>query len=128
MILVGAVYFVVGLTFGTLAGWVSSSQMRVAWRLSAWLFSGAAFAAHIGYEHFRLRSSPVRTALHASLAVALGAFGLAGAAIIHAQGSGSSHQSSRILAFLMWPILTGVPAFAVALGSAALLALRRRRV
>lgn len=127
VILVGVVYLVVGLTFAGLAGRVSSNQMRVTWRLLAWLISVAVFAAHIGYEHFRVRSSPVRTALHASLAVGLGAFGLAAAANIHAQMSGSSHRSSLALSLVAWPILTGVPAFVFALGSAAL-GLRRHRV
>jgi hypothetical protein len=127
VILLGVVYLGVGMTFGALAG-VSSNQMRVTWRLLAWVISGAAFAAHIRYEHFRLRNSPVRTALHASLAVGLGAFALAAAANIHAQGSGSSHQRALALALVAWPALTAVPAFVVALGAAASLALRRRDV
>jgi hypothetical protein len=128
VILLGAVYLGVGIAFGALAGWSSSNQMRVTWRLLAWLISGAAFAAHIGYEHVRLRNSPATTALHVSLAVGLGAFALAAAATIHGQVSGASHQSLRVLALVLWPVLTAVPAFVVALGSAALLALRRRGV
>jgi hypothetical protein len=128
VILVGVVYLAIGLTFAALAGSVSSNQMRVTWRLCAWLISAAAFAAHIGYEHFRLRNSPATTAFHASLAVGLGAFALAAAANIHAQVSGSSHQRSLAISLVAWPVLTAVPAFVVALGSAALLALRRRGV
>jgi vacuolar-type H+-ATPase subunit I/STV1 len=127
VILLGVVYLVVGLTFGALAG-VSSNRMRVTWRFVAWLISAAAFAAHIGHEHLRLRNSPVTIAVHASLAVGLGAFGLAVAANIHAQGSGSSHQRALALALVAWPVLTAVPAFVVALGAAALLTLRRRGV
>ena len=127
-ILLGLVYFAAGMTFGALAGGASSSQMRVSWRLLAWLISGVAFAAHIAYEHFRLRSSAVRTASHASLAAGLGAFGLAAAANIHAQASGSSHQGMLALSLVLWPVLTGVPAFVVALGAAGLLGLRRRGV
>jgi hypothetical protein len=125
VILVGVLYLVVGLTFGALAG-ISSNRMRVAWRLSAWLTSGAAFLAHIWHEHFRLRHSPATIAMHASLAAGLGAFGLAVAANIHAQRSGSTHQGALALALVAWPILTAVPAFVVALGAAALLTLRRR--
>src|SRR5438034_10234174 len=76
-ILVAVVYLVAGIAFGALAGAAASHQMRVTWRLAAWVISAAAFAAHIGYEQVRLRSSPGTTALHASLAVALGAFALA---------------------------------------------------
>jgi hypothetical protein len=128
LFLLGVLYLVAGLTFGALAGRASSNQMRVTWRLVAWLISGAGFAAHIGYEHFRLRNSAVRTALHASLAVALGAFALAVAANIHALSSGSSHKGALALAIVLWPVLTAVPAFGVALPLAALLALRRRGV
>jgi len=127
--ILAVLYLVVGITFAALAGWASSNQMRVIWRLLAWVISGAAFAAHIGYEHFRLRNSPVTTALHASLAVGLGAFGLAAAANIHGRGSGSSHQRSLLLlALVAWPVLTAVPAFVIALGSATSLAFRRRGV
>ena len=127
VILLGVLYLVVGLTFGAMAG-TSSSHMRVAWRLTAWLTSGAAFVAHIWHEHVRLRHSPTTTAMHASLAAGLGAFGLAVAANIHAQRSGSTHQGALALALVAWPLLTAVPAFVVALGAATLLSLRQRGV
>ena len=127
VILLGGVYFAIGLAFGAMAGWVSSSQMRVTWRLLAWLISAVAFGAHIGYEHFRLRSPRVTTAFHAALAVALGTFLLAAASMIHGQASGASHQSRRALALVLWPILAAVPAFIVAFGSAAALSIRQRR-
>ena len=43
---------------------------------------------HIGLEHFGLRNSPRKTALHVSLSVAPGAFSLAAPANIHAQRTG----------------------------------------
>jgi hypothetical protein len=99
--------------------------MRVTWRLAAWVISAAAFAAHIGYEHVRLRSSPGTTALHTSLAVALGAFALAVAANVHAQVV-SSYRPSHAVALVAWPVLTALPAFVVALAVAAGLAVARR--
>jgi hypothetical protein len=126
--LVGAAYLAAGMIFGALAARASSDQMRVTWRLLAWLTSGVAFAAHIAYEHFRLRDSPVTTALHTSLAVALGACALAAAANIHGLAAGSSHQRALVLALVAWPVLAAVPAFVIALCTAALLALRRRGV
>src|SRR5437879_7907358 len=72
VLFVGVVYLVAGLTFAALANRAASNQMRVAWRLAAWVISAAAFAAHIAYEHVRQRNSPGTTALHVSLAVALG--------------------------------------------------------
>ena len=123
--LLGAAYFVVGLIFGAFAGWSASHQMRVAWRVAAWVISAAAFAAHIGYEHFRLRSSPGETALHAALAAALGAFALAVAANVHAQQVTSSRRGLPAFALVAWPALAAVPAFVVALVATA--GLRRWR-
>jgi cytochrome b subunit of formate dehydrogenase len=125
MIFVGAVYLVAGIVFSALAGSASSHQMRVIWRFAAWVISAAAFAGHIWYEQFRLRSSPVTTASHAALAAALGAFFLAAAANIHGLASGWDHRPLLHLALVVWPVLTAAPAFVVALALAALLALRR---
>jgi uncharacterized protein (DUF486 family) len=119
-------YYVVGLTFGAFAGWSASSQMRFTWRLLSFMTSAVVFAVHIGYEHFRLDNSPRITALHASLAVALGAFALAIAANVHGVWVGSSHQRALVFALIAWPLLTGVPAFLVALVAAAGLGLRGR--
>ena len=77
VVILGIGYLVAGIAFGTLAGRSASTQMRTAWRLAAWLTSAAGFAAHIWYEVFRYRDSPLTAALHAALAAALGAFGLA---------------------------------------------------
>jgi len=85
------------------------------WRLAAWMASAAVYAAHIGYEHYRLDNSPRSTALHAALAVALGGFGLAVSASLH-----SRHP--LVLALALWPIITGLPAFLVALAVGAVLA------
>ncbi len=119
---VGVVYLVAGVTFAALSA--ASNQMRVTWRVAAWVISAAAFAAHIGYEQVRLRSSPGTTALHAALAVALGAFGVAVAANVHAQAA-AIHQRSVALALVLWPVLTALPAFVVALAAAAALARTR---
>ena len=129
MILFGIVYFVVGITFAALAGSLASNEMRVMWRLAAWLASAAAFAVHIGYEHFRLRNSPRSIALHASVAVALGAFGLAVGANVHALlATPSNHSLKFVFALVVWPIVTAVPAFVVALAAAAGLARTRPRI
>ncbi len=122
----GVVYFVVGITLAKLANRAPADQIRVAWRLAAWVISAAVFAVHIGYEHFQLRSSPRTTALHSSLAVALGAFLLAVAANVHGQWVASSHQRALAFALVAWPALAAVPAFVVALVASAVLALRRR--
>jgi hypothetical protein len=127
-ILFGIVYLVVGIAFGALANSSASNQMRVAWRLAAWLASAAAFAAHIGYEHYRLRSSPPRAAFHVSVAVALGAFAIAVAANVHALRAASSQQRSLAFALVAFPAVAAAPAFVVALAVAAVLARTRRNV
>src|SRR5690349_5011686 len=75
-ILAGVVYFVVGYGSAALDPSVPD-RARFVWRLSAWAISAAVFAAHIGYQHFRLADSPRAIALHSAAAVALGAFLLA---------------------------------------------------
>lgn len=123
-ILVGLLYVVTGVTFATLAA--ASTERRSMLRLAAWVISAAAFAAHIWYEHARLRSSPRTTAVRVSLAVALGAFGVAVAANLHAQAA--PNHPRVVLALVLWPVVTALPAFVVALGAAALLARTRPSV
>ncbi|HCU10591.1 MAG TPA: hypothetical protein DGB72_00525 [Gemmatimonadetes bacterium] len=125
VLLVGVLYLAAGLVFGALAGSAGSDQVRVAWRLAAWVISAAAFAAHIVYEQVRLRSSSRTTALHASLAAGLGAFGLAVAARLHAQAT--QHHFPAV-AIAIWPVMTALPAFVVALAAAAVLTRARRSV
>jgi hypothetical protein len=113
-LLVGVVYVVIGLGFGQIASQAASMQTRVTWNRLAFLTSAIAFALHICYEHFRLKSSILRTAWHTAMAVALGGFGLALAANIHELGSASAFRPRLLIALIAWPALTGVPAFIVA--------------
>ena len=117
--LFGMVYLVVGVAFPNPS---ARNETQFMWRLAAWLTCAVAFAIQIGVEHFRLRNSPRGTALHASGAVALGAFALAAAANIHALTSGTGNQRLLALALVIWPVMAGVPAFVVALFVAAGLA------
>jgi hypothetical protein len=112
VILFGVVYLIVGVAFPNPS---AANRLQFIWRLGAWLICAVAFAVHIGLEHFRFRNPPPRTALHAALSVALGAFGLAAAANIHALRAGTGNQRLLALALVIWPIITGVPAFMVAL-------------
>ena len=125
--LLGAAYFVFGVAFATFASWAGSSSMRENWNRLGFLASAVAFAVHIGYEHFRLRNSPLKTATHVSIAVALGAFALAVKANVHGLSVGTSNQRLLVVALAAWPLITAVPAFVVALVAAGILPLRRRR-
>ena len=125
-ILAGVIYLAVGLASAALAAAAASDQMRSLWRLSAFVVSAVVFAVHIGSEHFRLRNTARRTAWHASVGVALGAFALAVAANIHDLGSASGYRPRMLIALVAWPALTAVLPFVVALVVAAVLGLRRR--
>jgi len=119
VVFLAAMYFIIGVVFGALAGRAESSQGRVAWRWAAWALSAAVFGAHILYERARGRGSPRITALHASSAAAIGAFGLAIAANVHARTIGArEHAVSLALSLAIWPIMTALPAFLVALVAA----------
>jgi len=114
-ILLGITYLVVGIVFGLLANQAASNQLRVRWRFAAWVISAVVFAVNIAYERLRLRCSPGATALHSSLAVGLGAFTLALAAIVHAGATAHyEHIRALVLALVVWPPLTALPAFVVA--------------
>ena len=79
------------------------------------MVSAVVYAAHIGYEHFRIRSSARSTALHVAFGAAVGAFGLAAAAIVHSLVTGTGNLRLLRIALLIWPLITGVPAFVVTL-------------
>lgn len=115
-LLLGLVYLLIGRVFA-----LPADHVR-AWRLAAWLVSGVAFAAHIGYEHFRLRSSPPSTAMHAAVGVAIGAIGLALAGMIRSVSTGSPIRAAWLLALVVWPAVTAIPAFLVALLAGTVLA------
>jgi hypothetical protein len=124
VLLLGVVYLVVGVGFGSLAGRASSHQIRVAWRLAAWAVSIVAFSSHIAYEQIRRRTAPRQTAARAALAAALGSLGLAVAANVHALAV-SGYRPLYALSLLIWPLATALPAFAVAwVGAIGLASLR----
>jgi hypothetical protein len=101
------VYVLVGVLFVFPAG-----HVRV-WRLAAWVVSAVTYATHVGFERFAQRNPLRSAALHVALAAALGAFGLAVAAIMYSVvvGSDSQHQRLLLIALIVWPVMTGLPAF-----------------
>jgi len=117
-VLLGIGYALVGIVFAVPATHVQ------AWRLAAWVVSAIGFAAHIAYERLGLRNSPRSAALHVAFAVALGAFGLAVGANIHSLSAGSTNQHRQLLLLSLgiWPVMTALPAFLVALGTSVILA------
>jgi uncharacterized protein (DUF486 family) len=114
VLVIGAIYCLDGIVFGMFAGLSKSPAMVFMWRLAAWVTCSVLFAGNIWYEYYRFKNAPFKTALHVSLASALGAFGLAVAANIHAQFVQSANQVLLTLSLIIWPFLTIVPAFIVA--------------
>lgn len=104
-LLVGVAYGLIGRLFALPATDVH------AWRLAAWIVSVAVYAAHIGYEHFRVRSSPRLTAIHVAVAVAIGAFALVAAGMLHDLWTASTIRPAWLLALVVLPAVTAVPAF-----------------
>lgn len=116
-VLLGIGYAVLGILFA-----VPGTHVK-AWRLAAWVVSAIGYAVHIAYERVRLRYSPRPAAQHVAVSVALGAFGLAVGANIHSvfAGSTNQHRQLLLLSLVIWPVMTALPAFLVALGTSAVL-------
>ena len=127
VLLLAAAYLLIGIAFAAFSDWATTNAMHLMWRRLAWLVSGVGFAAHIAYGHFRLANPPRTTAMHASIAAALGAGGLAVAANLHEWMAASSYRPSIAIALVAWPLLTAVLAFVVGMVAAALLNHWRRR-
>jgi hypothetical protein len=117
VVIIGLTYALVGILFAQPA---SHAQF---WRLAAWVVSGAAYGIHVWYERVRLGNSTFAVALHVALGAALGAFGLAVGAILHALAEHTTAQHQRLLfiALFAWPVITGVPAFLVGLAASGVL-------
>ena len=110
-LLVGVLYFVIGIVFAVQPAHISVR----AWRLAAWVISAVVFGTQVLYEHSRLRQPPRSTAWHAGLAVAIGAFALAVSGAVRTLMVTSTLQATWLLALLVWPVAIGLPAFGVAL-------------
>jgi hypothetical protein len=124
-ILAGVLYVAAGLVLPSLAGAAAFNQTLQFWRWSAFIISGVVLAAHIAHEHFQLHNATRTTAWHAAVGAALGGFGFALAGNIHGLGLASGYRPKMLIALVTWPLLTGVPAFLVAVVIAAVLSMKR---
>lgn len=114
LLLAAAAYVVAGIGTAALAGMTTSAGGVKGWRAAAWLLSLAVFAIHFAIEH-RRRVRPSSVALQVALAVSLGAFGVAALGPLRAHWADPSRLRLALLSVVAWPVLTGVPAFLVAL-------------
>lgn len=116
-------YLVIGVVTAYLAGVATSIPVRTAWRLIAWGLSLVVFVVHLLRERRRAPGTAFTAALRSAAGVALGAFAVAAAGPMRAHW-GQADQWRAALALVLWPLLTGVPAFLAALAGGALI-LRR---
>ncbi len=116
IILAGVSYILIGTVFPNPP---ASDRTQFMWRLAAWFISAVTFGVHVWYEFLLLHNPPRTLAIHVSTAVALGAFGLAVAANVHALRTATGNQHVLALALVIWPIMTAAPAFVVAFIAAA---------
>ena len=117
-ILFGLGYFLVGRLFAV------PGPHGQTWRFAAWVVSFFIYTTHFRYERARSSSPPRMVALHVATAVAIGAFGLAVAGMMRSVTTQGSLKPTWLLALVLFPAVTAVPAFLVAL-IAAVFAARR---
>lgn len=110
----GVVYLIIGRTFA-----LPSDHVRE-WRVAAWLFSAVAYAIHIWYERFRVNHPPRSAAFHVAIGVAIGGFGIALAGMLNSLSKSSAITPNWLLALILFPAVTAIPAFLVAWALAAL--------
>jgi hypothetical protein len=122
-----AILFGLGYAFAGVAFAIPSTHVQF-WRLAAWGVSGVLLAMHVAYERFRMESRPLAAASHVGLGAAIGGFGIAVGANVHSllAATPSKNQPMLLLSLGIWPVVTGLPAFLVALGLSAVLARTRR--
>jgi hypothetical protein len=114
LVLASAGYIFAGAGTALFAGSASSAAAVKAWRLGSWLLSVLVFSCHFAAErHFRTR--PVRSASVLACAVALGACGVAALGPLRAHWGEPARFRLVLLSVVAWPLITGVPAFFVAL-------------
>ena len=114
------IYVLIGVVFAALAGRSGFVGARV-WRFAAWLCSAIAFGTHVQHERVTVGRSAAATAWHAAFGAAVGAFGLALAAIVHRHLAGMRPSGLLGAALVIWPAMTAIPAFLVGIAAAMLM-------
>jgi Na+/H+ antiporter NhaC len=114
ILLAGVAYVVIGMGTATLAAHAASPTGVTRWRLAAFLLSFVVFGIHFLVERKRHRHRRT-SAMTLALGVALGALGVAAFGPMRAHWADPSRLKLVMLSLIAWPILTGVPAFVVAL-------------
>lgn len=113
-LLASAAYVLIGIVTPFLVGDGTSPARATSWRLVAWVLSLAVFAAHITAARLRDQRSTLETAVQVALAVAFGALLLAAAGPVRTYWGKPNSSRVIVLSLVLWPLMTGVPAFAAA--------------
>jgi hypothetical protein len=113
-------YVVIGIVTADLASAATSTHGKSIWRFVAWGVSLVVFSTQLFAERVRLNNKTLTSALHTAAAVALGALVLAAAGPVRTHWGTDSEQRA-LIALLLWPALTGLLSFLVALGAGTLL-------
>src|SRR2546423_3057061 len=114
------IYVVVGVVFAQFAFHSLFVGARF-WRLAAWVVSAIAFGTHVQYERVTAGRTLFVTGLHAATAAAIGAFGLAFAAIVYRHAAGLFGSGLLGGAVILWPGITFIPAPLVGMAAATLM-------
>ena len=120
LLLAAAGYVVAGTGTVALAGMIGAPGSVKGWRAAAWLLSLAVFVIHFASER-RHRARPLSIALHVALGVAIAAVVVAAFGPLRAHWAEPARFRLALLSVVAWPVLTGVPAFLVALTGSVLL-------
>jgi len=83
--------------------------------------SAIAFGTHIQHERVTLGGTIFATGLHAATAAALGACGLALAAIVHRHLAGLPRSGLLGASLIIWPLITFIPALLVGMAAATIM-------
>ena len=114
IVLAAAAYVLIGTGTSMLSAAAPSVALGKGWRLAAWVLSVMVFSIHFAIER-QHHQRPVRVATRVALAVAIGAFGVAALGPVRMHWGEPTRGKLVLLSLVAWPILTGVPAFVVAL-------------
>lgn len=114
LIAVGIAYAAVGFVTGELAHSAESPQWRNLWRLSAWPLSLVVFAVHFLYERARAADPVVHRAVRVGVAAGLGGLFLALVGPVRSHWGAPDFGRAAVLSLVLWPLLTGIPAFLLA--------------
>jgi hypothetical protein len=115
-----ALYPLIGVLFALPTSQPAAPTVVLAWRLAAWLASAGVFMLHLWFELRRRGTSTLPAAIHVAFAVAVGAFLLAVWILVRAHWIHSATQSRLApLALVLFPLVTGLPAFLGALAAGA---------